>query len=118
MGGAYASASMNASGSAVVRNEAGGKSAITPDGLNPSIFLRERSVADLFSDVLPFAMALQRAQGCFPSNVRWSAAEKEVVARLSRNIALQANDCRKAQCTPIEQASATTIKSLGIPRNT
>jgi len=75
-------------------------------------------VSAFFSDFLPSATPLQRAQGCLPSKVRWRAAEKEVVARLSTNIVVQANDWRKAQCRPIEQANASAIRSLGNLWNT
>ena len=75
-------------------------------------------MSGFFSDFLPLAMALQSAQGCLPSKVRWTAAENEVVVRLSTSMVVQANDCRKDQCKPTEQASATAIRSLGNRWNT
>ena len=63
-------------------------------------------------------MALQSIQGCLPSKVRWTAPENEVVVRLSTSIVVQANDCRKDQWRPIEQANAKATRSLGNRWNT
>ncbi len=63
-------------------------------------------------------MALQSAQGCLPSKVRWKAAENEVVVRLSTSILLHANDWRKDQWGPTEQANAKATSSLGNRWNT
>jgi len=86
--------------------------------LVPSNFLRGRRAWDFFSAFFPSAIALQRAQGCFPSKVRCSATGKDDLQRLPTSIVVQAIGCRKPQCRPIEQASAAAINTLGKRWNT
>ena len=74
--------------------------------------------SDCLSDFLPSAMTLHKVQGCFPSNVRTTAWEKDAVERLATSMLVQATDCKSHQCSPMEQASTKAISSLGTLRYT
>ena len=53
-------------------------------------------------------MALQIVQECWPSKVCVTACAKESWRRLFASMVVQASDWNKAQCNPMEQASAST----------
>ena len=65
-----------------------------------------------FSDFFPSAMALQSRQGCLPSKVCVSACARESRCKLPASIEVQASDCKKTQCNPMEQAKASTSINL------
>jgi hypothetical protein len=57
-------------------------------------------------------MALQRGQGCLPSKVCVTAWARESRHKLSASMEVHATDWKKAQCNPMEQASASTTINL------
>ena len=65
-----------------------------------------------FSDFFPSAMALQSRQGCLPSKVCVSACARESRCKLPASIEVQASDCKKTQCNPMEQANASISINL------
>jgi len=79
-----------------------------------SIFLSDCWSALFFSLCFPLAMALQREQGCLPSNVRSTAWARDLEWRLSASIAAQATVWRIAHCSPMEQTRAITRAALDI----
>jgi len=66
---------------------------------------------DFFSDSLPLATSLQRAQGCLPSKVRDTASEKILARRFWANMDVHATDCKINQCAPIAPSNAKTVNA-------
>jgi len=99
-------------------NDAGEIKTIRPVAGGNSIFKIGATAADFCSDCLPTLMALQRQQGCSPSNVSETAWVKDCERRLFASIVVQATVCSAAQCAPVVDTSAVTTRNFARRANT
>jgi len=67
---------------------------------------------------LPSVTSLHNVQGCLPSKVLVIASTRVVLWEYLTTIPAQATDCSTTQCSPMDNTSAATTKSLDNRANT
>jgi hypothetical protein len=74
--------------------------------------------SDFFSDCLLLSISLHNAHGCLPSKVLTNASFKGASWEYVTTIPTHATDWRKAQCSPMDEATAKANASFASRRST